>query len=116
MATRSRTMIRERLTSSSADVLANTLLANAGPGLYTIWAVSSVATATISISSPNQQIASSENVQQSGEEGIKVNENTPWVIEIPEGGGVQPTIAIGGTTGNVIVQVLHRPTFKRARH
>lgn len=100
------TMIRKRITSADADVLSGTLLASAGPGKYTMWLVSTVDTATVTISAPGQQIAAAENIQESATDvAIKVNENLPWVIVIPPGGGVQPTIAVAGTTGTVVIQV-----------
>lgn len=95
-----------RASAADADVLAGTLLANAGPGRYIIYARSTVDTATITITAPGQQIASAETVPEGPADiRININDDTPWVIDIFEGMGQQPTIAIGGTTGTFIVLV-----------
>ncbi len=100
-------LISERLTATDTDVLAGTLLANAGPGRYVIWCVSTVDTATISVSAPGQQVADAEFVPEGPADiHIDVRRDAPWIIDIPPvGGGQQPTIAIGGTTGTLIVLV-----------
>ncbi len=106
----SQVMVRVSTTATDADILSGTLLANAGPGRYTIWAVSTALDGTVSISAPKQQIASTENIQQATESAIKVNENTPWVIDIPDGGGVQPTISyVENTAGTAVFQIIHQP-------
>ncbi len=98
--------IIERDTSANTDVLAGTLLANAGPGRYLIYARSSVDTATISITAPGQQIADAEVVPEGPADiHIDIDSDPPWIMDIPDGGGQQPTIAIAGTTGTFIVLV-----------
>ncbi len=99
-------VIIERGTSANTDVLSGTILQNAGPGRYIVFARSSVDTATISISAPGQQIADAEVVPEGPADiHIDIDSDPCWIMDIPQGGGQQPTIAIAGTTGTFIVLV-----------
>ncbi len=104
------TMVRESLAATDADVLSGTLLSNAGPGTYVIWASSTAIDGTISISAPGQQIANAEQIQQDAQAAVRIDQNMPWTMFIPIGGGVQPTISYVETTaGTAVIQVIHTP-------
>lgn len=102
--------VRVRLTAADSDVLSGTQLQNKGPGLYKVWAVSTVDTATITVKTAAVTVADAAPIDESATDvAIKRSDNAPFEIHVPAG-ETQPSIAVGGTTGTVLVEVQKQGT------
>lgn len=95
-------------TSSEADVLSNSktgLDLAGGPGTWSVWASSSVVTATVSATTRSGVKINGALIPLSPTTGLKVNEVAPYVFQSDPGSALKPVISVGGTTGNVTMLI-----------
>jgi len=88
-------------TSADTDVLSGTDLDPIpGPGFLRVWMASTVATATISASMPEQNFTRSAALILRSGGAPNIDQDTP-VVESATDAGEKLTINLGGTTGTV---------------
>lgn len=89
-------------TAADPDVLDGTELETMpGSGLVTVRAASTVNTATLDVSSPNQPQVSRQRAVTLRANGEIRSYDTAWVIGVEE--GERLTLALAGTTGTVYI-------------
>lgn len=91
---------REVLTGADSDVLNGSEIETApGNGLYVIRAASTVATATLAVSTPGKPEVSKARAMTLRANGEVRAEDTPWMVVVSKGDRV--VAALAGTTGTV---------------
>jgi len=94
---------REVATAVDADVLNGSEIETApGDGMYVIRAASTVATATLAVSSPGRPEISKARAIPLRANGEVRAEDTPWIAVVSKGERV--VIGLAGTTGTVHVE------------
>lgn len=93
------------LTGTSADVLAGTILANAGPGKWLIQMAADTDAATCTITTSKDRVAQGDLVAMTDSDATLDNRKIrAYEINVPPG-EVQPTVQVGGTVTEVLVRV-----------
>jgi len=91
---------REVLTGTDADILnGSEIETSPGDGVYVMRAASTVATATLAVSSPGRPEISKARALSLRANGEVRAEDTPWMIVVARGERV--VAALAGTTGTV---------------
>lgn len=91
-------------TATSTDALSGTQLVNSpGNGEYHIYIASSVNTATLSITKPGGQAATSDTIALWVNGVPPIDSCLPYVVPVVKGDKV--VVSIGGTTGNIYMVV-----------
>lgn len=93
------------LTGTSADVLAGTILANAGPGKWLVQAAADTDAATITITTSKDRVAQADLIAMTDSDATLDNRKIrAYEISVPPG-EVQPTISVGGTVTEALIRV-----------
>lgn len=97
--------IHAALTATNNDVLAGTILANAGPGKWLVQAAADTDAVTITITTAKTRVAQADVVAMTDADATLDNRKIrAYEITVPQG-ELQPTISIGGTVTECLVRV-----------
>lgn len=92
-------------TGTSNDVLAGTILANAGPGKWLVQIAADTDAATVTITTSKTRVAQGDPVAMTDSDATLDNRKIrAYEIDVPVG-ELQPTVQIGGTVTEVLTRV-----------
>lgn len=93
------------LTGTSTDLLAGTILANAGPGKWLVQAAADTDAVTISIATSKTRVADADVVAMTDSDATLDNRKIrAYEITVPQG-ELQPTVQVGGTVTECNVRI-----------
>lgn len=93
------------LTGTSNDLLAGTILANAGPGKWLVQVSADTDAATVTVTTSKTRVADGDLVAMTDADATLDNRKIrAYEIDVPVG-ELQPTVQVGGTVTEVLARI-----------